>query len=46
MAPYLLEKKLVLEAIGRKQVKMILKVSAKESHKLFLKYVLSDDIAK
>lgn len=37
MAPYLFEKKLVLEAIGKKQVKMMLIINADESHKFLLK---------
>jgi hypothetical protein len=36
MAPYLFAKKLVPDAMGRKQVKMILKTNAKESHNFFL----------
>ena len=32
IAPYLFAKKLVLDEIGKKQVKMILKTKANESH--------------
>ena len=32
MAPYLFAKKLVPDAMGRKQVKIMLKTNAKESH--------------
>ena len=46
MAPYLLEKKLVLAAIGKKQVKIMLKTRANESHNFLLKYNLSDEYAR
>ena len=46
MAPYLLAKKLVLEAIGRKQVKMIPNIKANDSHNFLIKYILRDENAK
>jgi len=46
MAPYLLEKKLVLAAIGKKQVKIMLKTRANESHNFLFKYNLSDEYAR
>ena len=36
MAAYLFAKKLVLDAIGRKQVKMMFKTKANESHNFLL----------
>ena len=42
IAPYLFAKKLVLDAIGKKQVKMILKTKAKDSHSLLVKYIFRD----
>ena len=36
MAAYLFAKKLVLEAIGKKQVKMMLKTKANDSHNFLL----------
>ena len=36
MAPYLFEKKLVFDAIGKKQVKMMLKTKANDSHNFLL----------
>ena len=46
MAPYLFAKKLVLDAIGKKQVKMMLKTKANESHNFLCKKFLAMKMLK
>jgi len=46
IAPYLFEKKLVFDAIGKKQLKIMQNDNEKKNHAFFKKKILSDENAK